>query len=331
MAITVRDIAKEAGVSAATVSRALARPEAVAPATRKRVIEVAERLGYDVTMSTRPNGRVKQSSIGVIVPDLDNPTFASLVKSAQQRCRVRGYATVLGDCEKDAEIEADLLRDLSDRVDGLIICSPRNQANKVATFAERVPLVVVDGHVEGLPTVTVDYAGGMDQVVTHLAALGHTQLAYAGGRTATWSEQQRREGLHRALANRNLPNYIDLGAFSAGIAGGYAAADQLLATPATAIVCINNLIALGTINRLHQRGLSVPEDLSVVEFDTANTSRMASPLLTTVAPPPGTVGWTAADTIIHTVENPHETTNSRMIPVELSIQRSTGAPSKITH
>ncbi|MBP2351671.1 LacI family transcriptional regulator [Kribbella aluminosa] len=326
MTVTVRDIAREAGVSAATVSRALARPDSVAPDTRQRVIEVAGRLGYVAAPSRRSDGRSATASIGLVVPDLDNPTFASLLKSAEQRCRVRGYAVLVGDCEKDAEIEADLVRDLSGRVDGLVICSPRSEPGTIAAFAEQVPLLVVDGHGEGLTSVTVDYTGGMDQVVTHLTALGHRQLAYAGGRTSTWSELERREGLRRALAERGLPEYVDLGAFTAGIAGGYAAADQLLATPATAIVCINTLVALGLINRLNQRGLSVPGDMSIVEFDTANTSRLASPLLTTVAPPPGTVGWTAADVMVQTIENPADTVNSRKIPVELSIQQSTGAP-----
>ncbi|MFC7620460.1 LacI family DNA-binding transcriptional regulator [Microlunatus sp. GCM10028923] len=325
MTATVRDIARLAKVSPATVSRALSRPDTVAEATRHRVLQVADELGYQ-RQPSRPAERPEQTgAIGIVLPDLDNPTFASLLKSAQHRLQVRGYGVYVADSDRNAEAETELARSLAPRVDGLIICSPLGDPQTNLELGAEVPLLLVDGQVEGLSSVNIEYADGMRQAVTHLAALGHRRIAYAGGRIVTWSEAQRRVGLEQAIAEHALPDLIDLGHFFAGVGGGYAAADQLLATDATAIICVNTFVAMGIVNRLAQRGGRVPDDLSIVEFDAANTNHLVTPMLTTVAPSYGSVGWAAADAIVQLIGT-EGSAIGRTVPVELSVQQSTSAP-----
>jgi len=333
MPATVRDIARLAEVSPATVSRALTRPSSVAEATRDRILEVAQELGYQrssrparTPVHTSPASEVAGTgSIGIVVPDLYNPTFASLLKAAQHRLAVQGYTAFFADSDRQGEVEIDLARSLVPKVDGLVICSPLGDPDDLLALGEQVPLLLVDGHVDGLKALTIEYADGMAQAVNHLASLGHRRIAYAGGRLSTWSEQQRREGLTSALATLDLAEFVDLGHFYAGIGGGYAAADQLLATDATAIICINTFVAVGLMNRLAQRGISVPHDVSVIEFDAATTNQLVSPMLTTVAPSQGAVGQAAADAIIQLAKDGTHR-HAGTIPVELSIQQSTTAP-----
>lgn len=326
MAATVRDIARIAEVSPATVSRALTRPESVAEATRNRIVEVAEQLGYERT--TRPvvgENPGRTAAIGIVVPDLHNPTFASLLKAAQHRLTVRGYTTCIADSDRQGEVEIELARGLAPTVDGLVLCSPLSDPDALRDLTREVPVLLVDGSVDPLSALTIEYADGMAQAVTHLAALGHRSIAYAGGRISTWSESQRRLGLEDALSRLDLANFVDLGHFFAGIGGGYAAADQLLTTEATAIICINTFVAVGLMNRLSQRGIRVPADISVIEFDAATTNQLVSPMLTTVAPSPGAVGLAAADAITQLIEGGAQR-YMRSIPVELSIQQSTAVP-----
>ncbi len=323
---TVRDIARLAEVSPATVSRALARPDAVAEATRRRVVEVAEQLGYRRAVREPLEGvRRPTGTVGLVVPDLNNPTFASLLKAAQHRLAVRGLHAMVVDTDRQAETEIAMARQLSGVVDGMVICSPLADPADLRHLARQTPLLLVDGQADPLPSLTIEYADGMTQVVAHLSALGHRTIAYAGGRVSTHAEAQRRIGLEAAAAEREV-TLIDLGHFSAGVGGGYSAADALLTTEATAIVCINTFVAVGLMNRLAQRGVRVPADISVVEFDAATTNQLVSPMLTTVAPSSGAVGTAVADAVIQLIGAEQEAPRHRTIPVELSIQQSTAVP-----
>lgn len=326
MGATVRDIARLAQVSPATVSRALSRPDAVAEETRRRVVEVAEELGYRRAVREPLEGvRRRTGAVGLVVPDLNNPTFASLLKAAQHRLAVRGLHAMVVDTDREAETELAMARQLVEVTDGLVICSPLSQPTDLRHLARQVPVLLVDGEAEPMPSLTIDYADGMAQVIAHLAALGHRTIAYAGGRVTTHAERQRRSGLEVAVTERGVV-LVDLGHFSAGVGGGYSAADALLTTEATAIVCINTFVAVGLMNRLAQRGVRVPADISVVEFDAATTNQLVSPMLTTVAPSSGAVGSAVADAVIQLIEAEQDAPRHRRIPVELSIQQSTAVP-----
>ena len=283
---------------------------------------VAAELGYE-----RPSGRVadpgtERGTIGFVLPDLNNPTFSSLLKAAQQRLNSRGCDVMVADSERDPYAEAELVRAMAPKLDGLVVCSPLSEPSFLASIGRGLPVLLVDGQVPGLSSLTLEYADGMRQAVGHLAALGHRKLAYAGGRVTTWPEQQRRLGLAQAVDKLKLPAFVDLGHFVAEIGGGYAAADLLLSSEATAIVCVNTFVALGLINRLGQRGVRVPEQVSVIEFDAATTNQLVSPMLTTVAPSQGAMGSAVADIIVRMVRAESRQVEES-IPVELSVQQST--------
>lgn len=321
MSVTVREIARVAEVSPATVSRALTRPETVAEGTRTRVLEVAERLGYQRAIDRGEPLKLSNGVIGIVVPDLLNPTFTAMVKESQHRLHLRGYELMLADTERNADAELELAGSMLPHVDGLVVCSALSEHADLAELASQKPLLLIDSAVPGVPTISVEYADGMQQAVAHLVALGHQRIAYAGGRLTTWSETERREGLRRAVEAHALPDFLDLGHYLASVGGGYAAADQLLATDATAIVCINTFVALGLVHRLNQRGVAVPSRMSVVQFDAGGNSHLVSPMLTTVAPPDGAVGRVAAEAIVRMVND--RPSGVETIRVDLSIRQST--------
>lgn len=322
MAASVREIARAAGVSASTVSRALSRPDEVSRHTRERVREAAAALGWtaDDTGRSRPSA----GNLAIIVPDLEMPPFAAIVKDAQQRVAQAGYRLFFADCGRDRRTEEDLIADLAGTAAGTIVCSPRSDPEFLRRHADRGNhLVLVDAAVEGVASVAVDYREGMREIVDNLVALGHTRIAYAGARTLTWSENERRAALESALGDRGLDDLIDLGKFGAGIAAGYAAADQLVASGATAVICINSFLALGMMKRLEKREIFVPSDVSIVVFDNVNSSQLVAPLLSSVVPPANAVGWAAADAVLELIRDPNTSPRVRTIPVELRSMETT--------
>jgi len=135
MAVSARDVARVAGVSISTVSRALARPQDVAPATRDKVLDTARGMGYRPNLAARGLITGRTGIIGLIVPDLENPFFASVTKGVQSRARDAGYAVIISDSDEDPSQEADLVRDLCKRVDGMVMCSPRAPDSVIAELA----------------------------------------------------------------------------------------------------------------------------------------------------------------------------------------------------
>lgn len=321
MAASVREIARLAGVSPSTVSRTLNRPDDVSPDTRRKVYEAAASVGWDAEASTKPQAH--PPAIAVIVPDLEMPPFASIVKSVQQRCAQAGFRVYFADSGRDRMTEEELIAEYASAAAGTIVCSPRSDPASLRRQSDDGNLVLVDAVVEGVASVVVDYTGGMKEIVGNLVALGHTRVAYAGARARTWSEEERRTALSTALLDAGFEDFIDLGKFGAGVAAGYAAADQLVASGASAVVCINNFLALGMMKRLERRGVHVPSDVSIVEFDNVNSSQFVAPLLSSVVPASNAVGWAAADALLQLVREPDGPRHVRVIPVELLSMETT--------
>ncbi|WUJ68665.1 LacI family transcriptional regulator [Kribbella soli] len=309
MAATIRDVARLAGVSASTVSRALSLPGMVNAATRARVAAAVEQLGYEPNRAARGLITGRTGTIGLVVPDLANPFFASVTKGVQARARRHDVAVFVADTDEDPAAEAGLVRALSKQVDGVILCSPRASNDELAAIAQDTTVVLVNRAAEGIPGVTYDNEGGMRQAVAHLVALGHHRIAWVGGPATSWSTQHRGLGLRNAVEELRA-TLAPVGNFAPTYEGGMAAADQVIATGATAVVAYNDLVAIGLLARLHARGLAVPGDLSVVGVDDIAMSSMARPALTTVRLPKQEAGRIAVELLLTMLDDPESAATS---------------------
>lgn len=335
--VTVHDVARAAGVSISTVSRALAEPERVAAGTRARVVDAARDLGYRPNRAASGLRAGRTGAVGFVVPDLENPYFASVTKGAQARVRATGYAVLVTDTGEDPDLEADLVRGLAEQTDGIILCSPRALARDLDAVGA-MPVILVNREHDERPAVTADEASGMVQAVEHLRALGHRRMAYVGGPATSWTDHQRRAGLARAGAIAPDVDIVQLGAFRPHVAGGRAAADLVTGSGATGVIAYNDLVAIGLVDRLRTRGLHVPRDLSVVGCDDTFVATLAAPALTTVRTDLHLLGSTATTALLDLLavvrrrpappepSHPPEQAPQVRLPVELVVRESTGAP-----
>lgn len=331
MSATIRDVARSAGVSASTVSRALAGSELVSPATRERVQDAAERLGYHPNRAARGLITGRTNNLGLIVPDLANPFFPGVVKGVQARAREADLAVFVADTEEDVVAEARLARSLSKQVDGLVLCSTRMSEEELRSIASDMTVVLMNRRASGISSISVDNAGGMRQAVRHLAALGHRRLAYVAGPANSWSSNQRLQGLRPAAEEAGL-ELVELGSFPPHFGSGVAAADLALAAGVTGVMAYNDIVALGLLSRFSARGIAVPDQISVVGCDDIALSAMCNPSLTTIGLPQEQAGRAAVNLLIKLFD---ESQPADAVDIELETQlvvrASTGpAPTSLT-
>ena len=325
MAVSARDVARVAGVSVSTVSRALAKPEDVAPATRDKVLDTARGMGYRPNLAARGLTTGRTGLIGLIVPDLENPFFASVVKGVQSKARDAGYAVIISDSDEDPGQEADLFRDLSKRVDGMVMCSPRAPDSVIIGLARDCPLVLVNRRCGDVPTVEIDNLKGIRLAMTHLRALGHRTIAYVGGPSTSWSNMQRLAALGTVAGQDADTELINLGSFQPYVSGGVAAADLVIASEATAVLAYNDLVAYGLLDRFRQRGVRVPQDISVVGVDNLPMSALTAPSLTSVGIPLVNCGRAATAMVLSLVQHPDAPpVHHHDLSFQLEVRQSTG-------
>ncbi|PFG34313.1 LacI family DNA-binding transcriptional regulator [Sanguibacter antarcticus] len=327
----VRDVALRAGVSISTVSRALSAPGLVSDATRLKVLEAAKALDYQPNAAARELRVGRTDAIGLLLPDLENPFFASVAKAVHGRARASGISVFTADSDEDPAQELDLVRSLSARVDGLVLASPRASDPDILAAVEGKTVVLLNRQVGDLPTITIDNADGAFQAVNHLRALGHQRIAYASGPAHSWSGEQRRVGMVAAAARIDDVQMVDLGNFQPYFSGGYPAADLAVASGASAVIAYNDLMALGIVDRLRHRGITVPDEMSVVGFDDVAVATLVSPALTTVRIPRAGLGRAAVDLLLGLLgPSPHgdrpDQTVRPPLPVELVVRSSTSVP-----
>lgn len=325
MAVTIRDVAREAGVSISTVSRALASPDQVAEATRLHVQATAHRMGYSVNNNARSLITGRKHSFGLVVPDLENPFFGSVCKGVQARARAAGYAVFVADTDEDPTVEAEVVRSLTKQVDGVILCSARATDAEILELATETPLVLANRYLKGIPSITFDNGGGMRAVLNHLVALGHRTIAYAAGPQRSWSNNERVEAFRDFASADTTLDLIELGNFAPFFSGGVHAGDLAIASGATAVVAYNDIVALGLIDRLRQRGLSAPFDMSVTGFDNVAVSTFVWPNLTTVDLPRTQMGRMSVDTLLDVLGDSDPASRPPIeLPVELVVRQSSG-------
>jgi DNA-binding LacI/PurR family transcriptional regulator len=324
-ATSIRDVARRANVSPATVSRAFAELGLVRHETLQRVLAVAEELHYRPSRAARSLKTGKTGNIGVVVPDLGNPFFPAILKGAQARAREADHAVFLADSEENPRLEMELVRAMARQVDGVVICSSRLSEAQLQQLRKDTTLILLNRRVRGVSAVLLDSVGGMRQAIEHLVALGHERIGFLGGPAQSWSNRERRRGL-RAEARRRSLDVIELGPFAPHFEAGQHAADLVVAAEVTAVVAFNDLMALGVLSRLADRGIGVPNEISVVGFDNILMAGMATPQLTTVELPLEQSGRVAIELLLEQLAQPGTGTHEQGLPAQLIIRASTAPP-----
>jgi LacI family transcriptional regulator/LacI family repressor for deo operon, udp, cdd, tsx, nupC, and nupG len=321
--MSIREVAARAGVSPATVSRVFTRPDTVAADTRRRVIAVAGELSYTPHPVARSLARGRTGNIGIVVPDIANSFSAVVTKAVQQEARRDGYALFVAGSDEIAQDEEQWARAMAAQVDGLLLLSPQMPDDALLALAAITPVVMTNRLLDGIPAVLTDSYEATGHAVEHLHALGHRELVYLAG-PAGYSNDVRLRGFRDTCGRLGI-TASELGPFHARFSDGMRAGDLVLATSATGVVAYNDEVAVGVINRLADRGVRVPQDVSVVGFDDTQLAEMVMPRLTTVRIPAATAGTAAAGMLLDVIGGRDGAVRDRLrLPAELVVRSSTG-------
>lgn len=332
MRITLEEIAKATGFSVPTVSRALTNNDyPVNPATRKRILEAAEAMGYQPNLSARSLRTDRTNTIGIIVDDLLSPFVPSIVRGIQDYLKPFDYLGLIVNTDFDPTLEKEAISILVNRpVDGIIFVESFHvatsdileQINKPYVFVHRLFGSSVKN------SVVPDDRYGARLAVNHLAALGHRRIAYINGPEGWHSAKRRLAGYKEAL------DALDIGVDDAFIqpgdwefTGGYEAAKKLLEldTRPTAVFAANDLMALGAIYAIQDAGLNVPEDIAIVGYDNRDFTGIFRPQITTVSMPVYEMGKASAELLLRQLREGPEQEDEVKIKGQLLIRESCGA------
>ncbi|MFH8252693.1 LacI family DNA-binding transcriptional regulator [Microbacterium sp. B2969] len=313
-------MARRAGVSIATASRAFGEPERLASGTLDRVLQAASELGYD-----SPQSATATRSFGVIVPDVANPVYATLLKAIHTQAWHGRHRTVLFDADEDQRREREQI-ERARKLDGMLLCSPRLPDDEVLDLVGGTPFVVVNRYIEGAPCVLMDMQHGPQQAVEHLAALGHTHIAYAAGPLGSWADGERAATITKACERFGI-RLTSLSHQAASIQGGRAAAAPAIASGATAVIAYNDLVALGLEAGMSDMGRSCPADISIIGIDDIDMASAVKPGLTTVKMPIERCGALAVELLLQVMAGA-ALTETATLGSQLIVRGTTAAPSR---
>ena len=332
------DVALEAGVHPGTASRALnpATRGRVSPDTSRRILKVAERLGYIPNTIARGLRTSKSFVVAMVVPDITNPLFPPMVRAAEQVLSLAGYTLVLTDTDNDSGAERRQVERLRARgTDGFIIATARWQDPLLEEVADQgVPTVLVNRNTGSrrLPYVGGDDRTGVRLAVEHLAELGHQRMVHLGGPQDTSTGRDRASAFRQAVDGLGLPTSLSQIQVCASYteAAGAEATRLLLesAQDVTAIVCGNDLIALGALSVLAEAGIRCPDDMSVIGFNNMAMVDRLTPPLTTVRLPLQQIGELSARLLLAEIEGGPQNAGAvqTLLGVQLAVRGTTAPP-----
>ena len=320
----ITDVARHAGVSLSTVSRAMNGNPTVDPVLVERVKIAAAELGYTANPLARSLVLGRTQTVAVVVPDLENPTFQAILRGLSHAAASDGYHVLIADSIEDLDSERALARATRLRTDGLVLCSPRMPEEELrALIGEVSPVVVINREeLPHTPVIAADYGAALGEQIEHLRALGHTRFAYLAGNTGSASHRARLGAISRArdahpgLEVSEIPTGVDF-------ESGRAAADAVVDAQATAVLAFNDLVAMGLLTALADRGISVPADISVVGFDDIPFAAHSHPPLTTAAVPTQELGIRAWSAMRAQLEGEVTSGRDTLVP-RIVVRASTG-------
>jgi LacI family transcriptional regulator len=328
--LTIREVAKAAEVSIGTVSAVINGLDSVTEKTRQRVQQCIAELGFEPNTAARSLKRQRSSSIGLVMPDLQNPFFASIAEGAHRIARQNDVFMMLGTTESEGRWEEYYSQSLrARRLDGMILLSGSGKPNVgLVKLADSGSVIFVDESIPGLdaPFISATNRKGARQVAQEMIRFGHRRIAIVAGPAWLWTGQQRLAGYREALAaDGRDPDETPMVHGDYSEASGYQATATLLAGPKrkrpTGIIYANDLMAIGGAKYLAEQKLRIPEDISIVGFDDIVPAQYFSPPLTTVAQPGYAMGEAAAQLLLHKV-GLIEAPATISFPTELKVRSS---------
>jgi LacI family transcriptional regulator len=331
--VTLRDVAAASGVSAQTVSRVINNRPDVADETRQHVWRVARQLGYRTNTLARSLASRRSYALGVISYAVPDTFFGDVVMAAEREARAHGYVCILTFVEDGPDSLIFMYNLMLERqVDGIVLLAPHPNLERPTEFPVPVITMTCPIRNENVINVDIDNVGGAYQAVHHLVELGHRRIGIITGPVGWKAVADRTEGARRALAEigcLECDQWIEVSA-AWDVNAGYRAACSLLSRQRelSALFCQNDAMALGAYRALHERGLRVPDDVSVVGYDDTPVCLYTVPELTTVRQPSTEIGELLAHLLIGAIERGTVSQNDLLMKTELVIRSSTApAPS----
>ncbi|RMG94265.1 MAG: LacI family transcriptional regulator [Chloroflexi bacterium] len=336
MPVTIKDIAKIAGVSHTTVSRALRGHPGIAPETVARIKKIAAELGYIPNTVARGLKTQRSGVVGVIVRRIVDPFFSEVLNGIEDTLQAAGYSFFLSSSNRDPEREKTIVRVMSERrVDGVIVCSSQvSEHHRRQLERFRVPTVLINNQAaeESAHSIYHDDVYGGWAVTHHLIELGHKRIAFLGNARGGRTSEERLRGYKQALSEAGLP--IDEACIVSGpnglAEGGAEGARRLLALPElpTGVVCYNDVMAIGVMRVLAEHGVHVPADCSVTGFDNIELAAYVNPPLTTFDQPKYELGHQAAVMLLRLLDGTADSDKRDIVVLrgELCPRESTAPP-----
>ena len=331
---SIKDVAREAGVSTATVSHVINNTRFVSDVVRARVLDAVERCGYYPNAHARSLASGRSRTLGLVISDISNPFFPELVKSIEAAAFEHGYDTILSSTNYDPERTSQYVRRLIERkVAGVMLMTSELDTSLIAELAGRqVSVVFLDLGEPGphMSNLRVNYEAGIDEAIRHLVSLGHRRISFVCGPERLRSAARRLEAF-RASVKKYLPDArarIHEGDFK--IEGGARAAREILSGRGrpTAVVCANDMMALGAMDEFRAAGQRIPGDVSIVGYDDIAFAALSEPKLTTVCLPRAELGRRAVEALMATLSHPDQQGAEVNVMTHLVVRNST-APAPV--
>ena len=324
---SIREVALAAGVSIATVSRALSTPEKVSKSTLARVNAAIEQMNYSPNMMARNFRAARSYSIVVLVPNLTNPFFSTLIRGIQDSAHLAGYAVLLGDTHDSLEREKEYINLVRTRQsDGVIQLRPHPTCETLAPELN-IPFVSVCGSQSmPYPSVRIDNVGAAQAIVEYLISQGHRSIGVIAGKADNPHTIDRYRGYCQALELAGIPldeNLITYGDFT--MSAGVVAANHFVGMKnrPTALFSMSDEMAIGAMQSLRQAGIDIPKDMSITGFDNIEFSKYAEPPLTTIEQPAEDLGRTAFNVLLQLIQDQGLPSNEIVLPHALIVRKST--------
>lgn len=318
--VTIKEVAKAAGVSVATVSYVLNNTGSVSTPVRNKVLNTAKNMGYRPNLSARSMRTGKTQTLGLILPDLCNPFFPELAQSIENSAREAGYSVVLIDTQGKRDVETEgIKRLIQNGVEGIVWCPTTNE-NPLKSIAGNTPIVVVDRPLSDFDFVSSDYTHGGKLLAEYLRQRNHRSIALVSGPLALPSARARRDGFIGELSDPTVIKWEMENEFSIQLSSPVKNALAQVSGPSgpSVIVCGNDLIAIGVMRELQSLGKKIPDDISVVGFDDIPWARIVTPELTTIRQPISQLGLEAVDLLLRRISN--KSASKRQLTLEVHLK-----------
>lgn len=330
--VTIKDIAKLAGVSYSTVSRALSGSPEISEATREKIQKICQEQGYHTNALARGLSNNRTNVIGLIIPDITNPFFSELSLEIERMAHKNNYKLMLcNNCYADVPVESVFDFLIGHQVEGIFFAGTGNNAAEITTkFSKNLPVVLLadsfyESDIEEIRTVSMDNFIGGYMAANHLLSLGHRKIIYVGYRSASISHQHRYRGFQAALEKMGLSfETIENHGDSSTMDKGYELGKDLFSKPleVSAVFCATDTIALGVLRAADEYGLSIPEDFSLMGYDNIVYSSLPKIMITTIDQNKKKIAENAMNLMLESIENPEATRGKHIITQPELVKRT---------